>query len=59
VKERPAVSYDGLTMGRVGVDVYPLQTGIGLEDVETFGKFLGGGTSRWRCRRSGSRWPTG
>ena len=31
-----------LTMGRVGVDIYPLQTGVGLEDVETFGKFLGG-----------------
>jgi 5-dehydro-2-deoxygluconokinase len=36
------VSYDVLTMGRVGVDIYPLQTGVGLEDVETFGKFLGG-----------------
>jgi 5-dehydro-2-deoxygluconokinase len=34
--------YDVLTMGRVGVDIYPLQTGLGLEDVETFGKFLGG-----------------
>jgi 5-dehydro-2-deoxygluconokinase len=33
---------DVLVMGRSGVDVYPLQTGIGLEDVETFGKFLGG-----------------
>ncbi|WP_033341729.1 5-dehydro-2-deoxygluconokinase [Catenuloplanes japonicus] len=31
-----------VTMGRVGVDIYPLQTGVGLEDVETFGKFLGG-----------------
>ncbi|MGI8574376.1 MAG: 5-dehydro-2-deoxygluconokinase [Egibacteraceae bacterium] len=31
-----------LTMGRVGVDIYPLQVGVGLEDVETFGKFLGG-----------------
>jgi 5-dehydro-2-deoxygluconokinase len=36
------VSYDVLTIGRVGVDIYPLQTGVGLEDVETFGKFLGG-----------------
>ncbi len=36
------MSYDVLTMGRVGVDIYPLQTGVGLEDVETFGKFLGG-----------------
>lgn len=31
-----------LTMGRSGVDIYPLQTGVGLEAVETFGKFLGG-----------------
>lgn len=31
-----------LVLGRCGVDVYPLQTGVGLEDVETFGKFLGG-----------------
>ena len=31
-----------LTMGRVGVDIYPLQVGVGLEDVESFGKFLGG-----------------
>ena len=31
-----------LTVGRVGVDLYPLQTGVGLEDVETFGKYLGG-----------------
>jgi 5-dehydro-2-deoxygluconokinase len=34
--------YDVLTIGRVGVDLYPLQTGLHLEDVETFGKFLGG-----------------
>ncbi len=31
-----------LTIGRVGVDLYPLEAGVGLEDVETFGKFLGG-----------------
>jgi 5-dehydro-2-deoxygluconokinase len=29
-------------MGRVGVDIYPLQVGVGLEDVTSFGKFLGG-----------------
>ncbi|MCO5967427.1 5-dehydro-2-deoxygluconokinase [Actinoallomurus sp. WRP6H-15] len=29
-------------MGRVSVDVYPLQVGVRLEDVETFGKYLGG-----------------
>src|SRR3954452_7339631 len=33
---------DVVTFGRSGVDVYPLQVGVGLEDVETFGKFLGG-----------------
>jgi 5-dehydro-2-deoxygluconokinase len=38
----PATRYDVLTIGRVGVDIYPLQTGVGLEEVETFGKFLGG-----------------
>ncbi len=32
-------------MGRAGVDIYPLQIGVGLEDVETFGKFLGGTTA--------------
>lgn len=34
--------YDVLAIGRCGVDVYPLQVGVGLENVETFGKFLGG-----------------
>ncbi|MFF6830452.1 MULTISPECIES: 5-dehydro-2-deoxygluconokinase [unclassified Streptomyces] len=29
-------------MGRLGVDLYPLQTGVGLDRVETFGRFLGG-----------------
>lgn len=33
---------DVLAIGRSGVDIYPLQTGVGLEDVESFGKFLGG-----------------
>lgn len=33
---------DVLSLGRLGVDVYPLQSGVGLEDVLTFGKFLGG-----------------
>ena len=31
-----------LTMGRMGVDIYPLQVGTSLRHVETFGKFLGG-----------------
>jgi 5-dehydro-2-deoxygluconokinase len=34
--------YDVLAIGRSGVDVYPLQVGVSLENVETFGKFLGG-----------------
>ncbi|MFE1174644.1 5-dehydro-2-deoxygluconokinase [Streptomyces sp. NPDC058773] len=34
--------YDLITMGRMGVDLYPLQTGVSLAEVETFGKFLGG-----------------
>jgi 5-dehydro-2-deoxygluconokinase len=34
--------FDVITIGRVGVDVYPLQVGVGLEDVTSFGKFLGG-----------------
>jgi 5-dehydro-2-deoxygluconokinase len=34
-----------LTFGRSGVDIYPLQVGVGLEDVESFGKFLGGTTA--------------
>jgi 5-dehydro-2-deoxygluconokinase len=33
---------DVITIGRVGVDLYPLQDGVGLEDVQTFGKYLGG-----------------
>ncbi|MCX4885377.1 5-dehydro-2-deoxygluconokinase [Streptomyces sp. NBC_00847] len=34
--------FDLITMGRIGVDLYPLQSGVGLAKVETFGKFLGG-----------------
>jgi 5-dehydro-2-deoxygluconokinase len=34
--------FEVLTMGRVSVDVYPEQVGVGLEDVETFVKYLGG-----------------
>jgi 5-dehydro-2-deoxygluconokinase len=33
---------DVITMGRIGVDVYPLQVGTSLRYVDTFGKFLGG-----------------
>ncbi|MEV6163400.1 5-dehydro-2-deoxygluconokinase [Streptomyces sp. NPDC052052] len=34
--------YDVITMGRIGVDLYPLQAGLPLARVDTFGKFLGG-----------------
>ena len=34
--------FDVLAIGRSGVDIYPLQIGVGLRDVESFGKFLGG-----------------
>jgi 5-dehydro-2-deoxygluconokinase len=37
--------FDLITIGRSGVDIYPLQDGVGLEDVETFGKFLGGSST--------------
>lgn len=32
-------------MGRIGVDLYPLQVGVGLDEVESFGKYLGGSPS--------------
>jgi 5-dehydro-2-deoxygluconokinase len=38
----PVVPYDVLTMGRVGVDLYPLQSGVPLAEVRTFAKSLGG-----------------
>ena len=54
--------FDVITMGRVGVDLYPLQVGVGLADVTSFGKFLGGSATnvavaaarhgRLRCRCS-------
>lgn len=34
--------FDVITVGRVGIDIYPLQDGVGLADVQTFGKYLGG-----------------
>jgi 5-dehydro-2-deoxygluconokinase len=34
--------FDVITMGRVGVDLYPEQSGVALADVETFRKSLGG-----------------
>ncbi|MFM9698152.1 5-dehydro-2-deoxygluconokinase [Streptomyces europaeiscabiei] len=37
-----AESFDLITMGCIGIDLYPLQTGVPLARVESFGKFLGG-----------------
>jgi len=34
--------FEVLTMGRISVDVYPLQVGVSLRHVTTFGKYLGG-----------------
>src|SRR5690349_2949125 len=34
-----------LTMGRIGVDIYPLQIGVSLREVTSFGKYLGGSPS--------------
>jgi 5-dehydro-2-deoxygluconokinase len=35
-------AFEVLTMGRLGVDIYPQQIGRSLRHVETFAKFLGG-----------------
>ena len=37
--------FEVLTMGRIGVDLYPQQVGVGLDEVESFGKYLGGSAS--------------
>jgi 5-dehydro-2-deoxygluconokinase len=34
--------FDVIAMGRLGVDIYPQQIGVGLAEVETFAKYLGG-----------------
>ncbi|WP_329173601.1 5-dehydro-2-deoxygluconokinase [Streptomyces sp. NBC_01477] len=34
--------YDVVTLGRVGVDLYPEQSGIGLAEVRSFARYLGG-----------------
>jgi 5-dehydro-2-deoxygluconokinase len=37
-----SAAFELVTIGRTGVDLYPLDHGVGLEDVRTFEKFLGG-----------------
>src|SRR5206468_2694986 len=39
---RRMTAFDVITMGRIGVDVYPLQSGVSLRDVQSFDKHLGG-----------------
>src|SRR3954468_22526782 len=39
------MTFDVITMGRIGVDVYPLQTGVSLREVTSFGKYLGGSST--------------
>jgi 5-dehydro-2-deoxygluconokinase len=40
--ESDVAAFEVLTIGRVGVDLYPLESGVHLKDVQTFAKFLGG-----------------
>jgi 5-dehydro-2-deoxygluconokinase len=37
-----AEQFDVITMGRVGIDFFPHQVGVGLEEVESFAKYVGG-----------------
>lgn len=36
------MSFEVLSMGRLGIDLYPLQSGVPLGSVTSFGRFLGG-----------------
>jgi len=49
--------FDVITTGRVGVDLYPQQSNVGLADVETFAKYLGGSATNVavQAARLGSR----
>src|SRR3954468_23976463 len=50
-------TFDLITMGRVSVDLYPEQIGVGLADVRTFAKYLGGSATNVAVadRRPGHR----
>ncbi|UPL10190.1 5-dehydro-2-deoxygluconokinase [Microbacterium sufflavum] len=41
MSQRPRAT-EILSIGRLGVDLYPLQDGVGLGEVTSFGKYLGG-----------------
>ena len=49
--------FDLITTGRVGVDLYPQQSGVGLEEVTSFARFLGGSATNVavQAARLGSR----
>lgn len=36
------MTFDVISMGRLGIDLYPLQSGVRLGSVSSFGRFLGG-----------------
>ena len=42
VNQAGAAAFEVLTMGRVGVDLYPTEVGVPLEEVKRFGRYLGG-----------------
>jgi 5-dehydro-2-deoxygluconokinase len=37
-----SAGFEVITMGRANVDIFPLEVGVGLAEVSTFGKYLGG-----------------
>ncbi len=39
------MTHELLTIGRISVDIYPNDIGVDLEDVSSFGKYLGGSPS--------------
>jgi 5-dehydro-2-deoxygluconokinase len=43
--EAEVTPFDLLAIGRIGVDIYPHEVGIPLEDVSSFGRYLGGSPS--------------
>lgn len=44
-QEQTDEPFDVITMGRVGVDLYPQQSHVPLSEVRSFSKFLGGGAT--------------
>jgi 5-dehydro-2-deoxygluconokinase len=42
MSDRAGEAFEVITMGRIGVDIYPQQIGLSLREVTSFGKYLGG-----------------